>query len=184
MAFNAEEARTSVTAIFPDDPGAERAIRELENCGLDIEKLSIVEKDSHSDDHLAGFYTTKERIRFASQSDLCAGECWEELAGPAFLMIPGLGPVVVAGPVTSWIVSALEGSIFIGGMSALGAGLVTLGIPRRSVFKYEIAIKAGKLVLISLGTDEDAATARRILQNTAAEEIYIQAMPPEPARVT
>jgi hypothetical protein len=61
--------------------------------------------------------------------------------------------------------------------------LVTLGVPRRTVFKYEIAIKAGRLVLITLGTDEDAQIARRALEKTTAEEVYTHEMPPEPARV-
>jgi hypothetical protein len=183
MGLNAEEDRTSVTAIFRDHSGVEKAIHDLRDSGLDIEKLSIVEKDFHAEDHVAGFNNRSERIRYSSQSEPHSGECWSGLAGVVFLIIPGLGPTIVAGPVAGWIISALEGSIFVGGLSALGAGLVTLGIPRRTVFKYEIAIKAGKLILITFGNDEDAKKAEKTLQNTAAEEIYTNAMPPEPARV-
>jgi hypothetical protein len=183
MGFKTEDDRSSVTAIFPDHAGAGKAIKELKNCGLDIEKLSVVGRDSHTEDHAAGFYTRGERIRYGGKRDFLGDECWGDLAGAAFLIIPGVGPVIVAGPVANWIIGALEGSIFIGGMSALGAGLVTLGIPRRTVFKYEIAIKAGKLVLMTLGTEEDARRARRILEITEAEEINTNEMPPEPARV-
>jgi hypothetical protein len=38
-------------------------------------------------------------------------------------MIPGLGPILAAGPVVAWIVGALEGAVVVGGLSALGAGL-------------------------------------------------------------
>jgi hypothetical protein len=33
---------------------------------------------------------------------------WGLLAGAAFLIIPGVGPVVAAGPVTGWIIGATE----------------------------------------------------------------------------
>jgi hypothetical protein len=179
MGFNAEQVHTSVTAIFTDPAGAAKAIIDLKNCGLDMEQLSVVWKDKHTEENIAWFNTHGEQISHDGKKDFLGGN----LASIAFLAIPGIGPVVVAGPVAGWIISAMEGSIFIGGLSALGAGLVTLGVPRRTVFKYEIAIKAGRLVLITLGTDEDAQIARRALEKTTAEEVYTHEMPPEPARV-
>jgi hypothetical protein len=48
-------------------------------------------------------------------------------------MIPGLGPLVVAGPIVSAIVGGLEGAAVLGGLSALTAGLIGIGIPKDSV---------------------------------------------------
>lgn len=179
MGFNTEEVHNSVTAIFTDPAGAEKAIVDLKNCGLNMEQLSVVWKDKHTEGNVAWFNTRGEQISHDRKNDFLGGN----LASIAFLVIPEIGPVVVAGPVAGWIISAIEGAIFIGGMSALGAGLVTLGVPRRTVFKYEMAIKAGRLVLITLGNDEDAQIARRTLEKTTAEEVYTHEMPPEPARV-
>jgi hypothetical protein len=111
------------------------------------------------------------------------GGLWGLLAGAAFLIIPGVGPVVIAGPVAAWVIGALEGAIFVGGVSALGAGLVSLGIPKDKVLKYESSIRAGKFLLISHGTDEAVIRARNILESTEAEGVDIHALPPEPARV-
>jgi hypothetical protein len=93
------------------------------------------------------------------------------LFGAAFLIIPGVGPVVAAGSIVTWIVAALEGAVVVGGLSALGAGLFSLGIPKNSVVKYETSIKAGKFVLVAHGTAEEVAKARDLLKNSGADQI-------------
>jgi hypothetical protein len=69
------------------------------------------------------------------------------LFGSAFFWIPGLGPLLVAGPLVSWIVAALESAVVAGGLSALGADLYSLGIPKDSILRYETAIKTDKFIL-------------------------------------
>jgi len=66
------------------------------------------------------------------------------LFGSAFFFIPGIGPLLVAGPLVTWILGALEGAVVMGGISALGAALVSIGIPENSVLQYEAELKAGK----------------------------------------
>jgi len=91
--------------------------------------------------------------------------------------------VVVAGPVASWIVGALEGAIFVGGVSVLGAGLVSVGIPRDSVLKYESSVKTGKFLLILHGTAAEAERVRDVLNTTQAEMVDVHRLPVVPARV-
>jgi len=111
------------------------------------------------------------------------GGLWGMLVGAAFLIIPGVGPVVLAGPVTGWVIGALEGAIFVGGVSVLGAGLVSVGIPRDKVLNYESALKSGKFLLISHGTAAEAERVRKTLETTEAEVIDIHQVPAMPARV-
>jgi hypothetical protein len=98
------------------------------------------------------------------------GGLWGLLLGAAFFAIPGIGPVVVAGPLVSWIVGALEGAVVVGGLSALGAGLASIGIPRDSILKYETALKADKFLLIAHGTPEQVDRAKSILERTSTAE--------------
>lgn len=88
------------------------------------------------------------------------------LFGSAFFAIPGLGPVLVAGPVVAWIVGALEGAVAVGGLSAIGAGLYGMGIPKDSVVKYEMALKTDKFLLMVHGTAADVEKAKDIIENT------------------
>jgi hypothetical protein len=108
------------------------------------------------------------------------GGLWGLLAGAAFLIIPGVGPLLIAGPVAASVIGALEGAIFVGGVSALGAGLVSLGIPKDKVVKYESSIKAGKFLLICHGTDADLERVRELLRQADAEEIDSHGLPPQP----
>jgi hypothetical protein len=105
------------------------------------------------------------------------------LFGAAFLVIPGIGPIIAAGPIVAWIIGALEGAVMVGGISALGAGLFSLGIPKDSVVKYETSVKAGKFLLIAHGTADEVQQARKVLQSTGAEEINVHQLPVETARV-
>jgi hypothetical protein len=183
MENKAQEDQSSAVAVFSAHSGAENAIRALKSSGFDIRKLSILGKGFQSEDNVVGIYAAGDRLKYWGKMGAFWGDMWGLLAGAAFLIVPGIGLVVIAGPVAAWIISALEGAVFVGGVSALGAGLVSLGISKDNALKYESSMKAGKFLLILHGTDADAIKARNTLESTAAEEIDIHQMPPEPARV-
>ena len=103
------------------------------------------------------------------------GGIWGMLLGAAFFVIPGLGPILVAGPLVAWIIGALEGAVVVGGLSALGAGLYSIGIPKDSVLQYEEALKSDKFLLLAHGTAEEAVKARDILQTTNPVGVAVHA---------
>ena len=158
-------------AIYPTHGEAESAVRELEKCGYDMKKLSIVGRDYHTDEHVVGYYTTGDRMMAWGKFGAFWGGLWGLLFGSAFFLIPGIGPVLMAGPLVAAIVSGLEGAAVVGGMSALGAALVSLGIPENRAIAYETELAAGKFVLIVHGTQEETAKARTILQLTSHEGV-------------
>ena len=96
------------------------------------------------------------------------GDFWGGLSGlllgSAFYVIPGIGPVIVFGPLVSWIVRALEGTVTVGGLSALGAGLNSIGIPKYSIMEYEKALVSDKFIVIAHGTRDAIAKAKSILE--------------------
>jgi hypothetical protein len=75
----------------------------------------------------------------------------------------------------AWIVGALEGAVVVGGLSALGAGLYSIGIPKDSVVKYESALKSDKFLLLAHGTANEVAKARDIMQTTHPVEVTVHA---------
>jgi hypothetical protein len=81
-------------------------------------------------------------------------------------MIPGLGPILVAGPLVAWIVAGLEGAVEVGALGALGAGLFSIGIPKNSIVKYETALKTDQFVLVAHGTAAEVAKAKDIIETT------------------
>jgi hypothetical protein len=90
-----------------------------------------------------------------------------------------LGFIAAAGPIVAWIVAALEGAVVVGGLSALGAALFSVGIPKDSIIRYETALKADKFLLVAHGTAADVAKARDIIQTTDADEFETHAFSPK-----
>jgi len=93
------------------------------------------------------------------------------LFGAAFFWVPGIGPLLVAGPLSASIVAALESAVVVGGLSALGAALYSIGIPKDSVLRYETAVKVNKYLLVAHGTAAEIAKANEILKTTKPAEL-------------
>jgi len=156
----------SVVAIYHTHTEADQAVKELQRGGVDMHKLSIVGKGYHTDEQVVGYYNTGDRMKYWGKIGAFWGGFWGLLFGSAFFMIPGLGPILAAGPVVAWIVGALEGAVAVGGLSALGAGLYSMGIPKDSIVKYETALKTDQFVLIAHGTAAEVAKAKDIIETT------------------
>jgi uncharacterized membrane protein len=169
--------KNSVVAIFESHSQAEDAVRELQKDGFEMKKLSIVGKDYHTDEHVVGYYNTGDRMMYWGKLGAFWGGFWGLLFGSAFFWVPGIGPLVVAGPLVTWIVAALEGALMTGGLSALGAGLYSIGIPKNSVLQYETEVKNGKLLLVAHGTADEVERARDLLHQTGAETATLHAEP-------
>jgi len=161
----------SVVATYPSHTSAETAIKELQKSGIDMKKLSIVGRDFQTDEQVVGYYNVGDRMKAWGKTGAFGGGLWGFLVGSAFFSIPGIGPILVAGPLVSWIVGALEGALVVGGLSAFGAGLIGLGIPKDSILRYETALKTGKFVLIIHGSTHDTNHAKGILESTKPETL-------------
>jgi uncharacterized membrane protein len=162
------DKNSAVVAVFASHDKAEDAVRELQKSGFDMKKLSIVGKDYHTDEHVVGYYNTGDRMMYWGKQGAFWGGLWGLLLGSAFFWVPGIGPLLVAGPLAAAIIGALENAAIVGGLSAIGAGLYSLGIPKDSVVEYETALKAGSFVLVAHGTPEDVAKAKSIVEQTDA----------------
>ncbi len=155
--------RDAVVAIYETHTEAETAIKELQRLGFDMKNLSIVGKENQSEDRVVGYYNSGDRMKHWGGTDAVWGGFWGLLFGSAFFSVPGIGPLLMAGPIVASIVTTLEGSVAIGGMGALGAGLYNLGIPEHTILKYETAVKTNKFLVIAHGTSEELAKAKRVM---------------------
>jgi hypothetical protein len=156
----------SVVAIYRQHTDADLAVKELQRGGVDMHKLSIVGKGYHTDEQAVGYYNAGDRMKYWGKTGAFWGGFWGLLFGSAFFMIPGIGPVLAAGPVVAWIVGGLESAIEVGALSALGAGLYSIGIPKDSIVKYETALKTDQFLVIAHGTAAEVAKAKDIIEST------------------
>jgi hypothetical protein len=131
-----------------------------------MKSLSIAAKNTHTDEHVVGYYNAGDRMKYWGKVGAFWGGFWGLLFGSAAFAIPGIGPILVAGPLVGWVIAGLEGAAVVGGVSAVGAGLVSIGIPKDSVLKYDVALKTDKFVLIVHGTQDEVNKAKDIIEGT------------------
>ncbi len=165
--FNVE----SVVAVYHTHAEAEEAVKQINRAGMNMHALSVVAKDYHTDEQVVGYYNAGDRMKRWGKTGAFWGGFWGLLFGSAFFVIPGIGPLLVAGPLVAWIVGGLEGAVVVGGLSAFGAGLLSIGIPKDSIIEYETAVKNDKYLLIVNGSASEAAKAKRILEATQPAQL-------------
>lgn len=163
----------AVVGIFNSHTEAETSIKELQQAGFDMTKLSIVGKDYHTEEHVVGFYNIGDRMKVWGKQGAFWGGFWGMLFGSALFVIPGVGPLFVFGPLAIWIVGALEGAVMVGGLGALAAALYSIGIPKNSSMQYETALKSDKFLVIAHGSAEEVAKAKSILVTAGAAHIDV-----------
>lgn len=165
--------KNATIAICNNHTEAEQLVKELQKSGFDMKKLSIVGKDYHTEEDVVGYYNTGDRVKYWGKLGAFWGTFWGILFGSAFFIIPGIGPIVVGGPLVAAIVGGLEGAVSIGGLSALGAGLYSIGISKDSIIKYETALKSDKYLVIAHGTIDEVAKAKEILDASSVSEVAV-----------
>jgi hypothetical protein len=157
------QATESPCFVFNSHAEAEAAIRSLIKTGIDAKHLSLVGKGYHSEEQPVGFYSVGDRVKSWGGVGAFWGGIWGLLLAPAVFVLPGIGVMAMAGPVVSMLVGALEGAALVGGVSALGAVLSQVGVPKDQIVKYETALKMDKYVLVVHGGADEQARARSAL---------------------
>ena len=134
----------SVVCIGETHEQAQRAIGNLQAAGIDMRMLSVATRDVSSDSHLGDDYNV----------------------GDQTFCIAGLGPLLVSGPLATWIDTAYDNGAGGGRVSIVGAGLATLGIPHASILQYEAALRSGKYLLVLHDLPNAVAKALEIIGGT------------------
>ncbi|WP_295754565.1 DUF1269 domain-containing protein [Undibacterium sp.] len=158
------EQNDAVVAVFAHHQDAEDAIRKLAGGGFDMTHFSIVGQGFHSEEKVVGFYNMGDRIKFWGKNGAFWGGLWSLFFGGVFLTIPMVGPVMVLGHLAAMVVAAVEGAVLVGGLSALGAALFSIGIPKDSVIKYEEAVKTDGFLVVAHGLKDEMAKAKAVLE--------------------
>jgi hypothetical protein len=169
------EKPDTVIAVFADNNSAEAAVKKLATSGFEMKNLSVVGKGYQTDEKVVGFYNTGDRIKFWGTRGALWGGLWGMFFGGLFLTIPVVGHVVVLGYLASIAIYGIENAVMVGGLSALGAALFGIGVPKDSVLQYETAVKADSFLVMAHGTAEEVARAKTILGAANPSRIDVHA---------
>ena len=70
------DEHNAVVAIYNTHTEAEAAIKELKRAAFNIEKLSIVGKDYHTEEHVVGYYNAGDRMKYWGKLGALWGSIW------------------------------------------------------------------------------------------------------------
>jgi len=170
------EKTDTVIAVFADHQAAAAAVKKLSASGFEMKNLSIVGKGYHSEEKVVGFYSAGDRIKFWGTRGAFWGGFWGLFLGGLFMTIPVVGHVIVLGYLASVLISGLETAVMVGGLSALGAALYSIGVPKDSVIEYESALKADRFLVMAYGPAAEMARAKAILGTTNPSRLDVHAV--------
>ncbi|GAB3887631.1 general stress protein [Terrabacter terrigena] len=157
----------AVIAVFPDLAAAEQAVIELAQRDFPVDRISIVGKDMQSEVRISGFVTTGDLAGPSAATGAWVGGLFGVLSGAAMLFIPGLGPLVVLGPLAAAAVGAAEGALLGGAVGVLLGHFVA----KSHLPKYEELVRTGSYLLVVHGTEEEVARAQGLLAELGSTDV-------------
>jgi len=161
---------TAVFAIARDRVHAESIVTQLRAAGFTNQDISVLLADANQTRDFAHEKHTK-----APEAGVAGGATggviggvlgW--LVGAGALAIPGLGPLIAAGP----IMGALGGMAVGGAVGGLAGVLVGLGMPEYEAKLYEGKLREGRVLLsVHTADSEEVSRAKDIFEQAGAENI-------------
>jgi hypothetical protein len=160
-----------VFGIYPDQTTFESGIEALRAADFRASDISAVlpERDRTTRDLAHEVHTNApEGVAAGAGTGAAVGGILGWLVGIGALAIPGVGPLVAAGP----IVAALAGAGAAGAAGGLVGGLVGAGMPEIEAKRYAGRVReGGYLVSVHADDGEWASRAKDILQTTGAQDV-------------
>lgn len=163
---------TGVYGVYSDRKDVENTVSALKDSGFDSADISVVFPNPDMTKEFAVEKNTKspEGALAGGGTGLVVGGTLGWLAGIGTLAIPGIGPLLAAGPIVAAIAGAGVGSA-IGGIAG---ALIGLGLPELEAKRYEEAIKKGRILVSVYCQDmRQAERARKILDDSGAKEVFL-----------
>src|SRR5215472_11926698 len=100
----------SIIAVYDRQSDAESGLLDLQRSGFDLMKVSILGKENEGGEQMVGHYSTGGRMKYVGARGAFWNDLWKRLPGAACFDIPGIGRILMAGPMTVWAISALDES--------------------------------------------------------------------------
>jgi hypothetical protein len=160
----------AVYGIASTPEQAESIVTRLQSLGIQTSDVSVLFPDKAGTRDFAHEKNTKapEGATTGGLAGMGVGGALGLLAGIGALAIPGVGPLIAAGP----IMAALSGAAVGGATGGLIGALVGLGIPELEAKQYEGKVRAGN-ILISVHTEngDERSRAKQALEEAGATDV-------------
>jgi len=165
-----ENKKTAVFGIYTTLEGADTATDMLINSGFAASDISVLLPENLGSKEIGTKKATKapEGAATGAGSGAILGGALGLLAGIGALAIPGVGPLIAAGP----IMAGLAGLGVGGAVGGLTGALIGMGIPEYEAKRYEGRLQKGGILLsVHCDTSDDIKRAKEIIESTGAEDV-------------
>lgn len=162
LCVEGELAVATTIGVFSSRDGAERAVEALHEEGFTEEEISIIAKDDRGEDGGDDGSMNMDSMADGAAWGGGLGALGGLLAGAGALAIPGIGPILAAGPLAATLSGAVAGGI--------GGGLLDLGIPEARGKEYEEDVKQGRILCV-VESEDGTDDAARIMRDAGADDV-------------
>ncbi|WP_371371203.1 general stress protein [Sporomusa aerivorans] len=157
----------SVIGVFDSRESAEQAVNSLRTQGFTTEEINIVSKNQKKQRQQGSDYF-EDDITDGALTGGTLGGIGGLLLGAGALAIPGVGPIVAAGPIAAALSGAVAGGI--------AGGLIDWGIPAEAGRRYEQHVAEGGILAVIRSDAAKANQAAQILRQSGAKDVETHAM--------
>ena len=164
-----------VSGDFKTHDLAETAIRALGEAGIVLKDVSIVAQNLQTTEQVQGFITTGDVARSGAGVGAWWGGLFGILAGAAFLWVPGVGPLIVAGSLAASFLGLLEGAAVGSASGVLIGALLGFGLSNDRAIKYESVVRAGHFLVLVHADESHSPTVRQVLERHGAVSVDVSA---------
>ncbi len=151
-----------VLGIFHDRNQAEEALEELKNRGFDRD-ISLVAREDEQEG--GGGIMGGQDLSEGAFTGGALGGIAGLLTGVGALLIPGIGPIIAAGPIAATLTGVVTGGI--------AGGLVDFGIPEERGEFFEEQVRQGGILVSMKAADEKVEEAASILREHGASDVEV-----------
>ncbi|MBD1829729.1 general stress protein [Microcoleus vaginatus GB1-A2] len=156
--------------VFSTRRETEHALGELRAAGFDMDRVSVIAKDSDSKGDIAGIDVQESADNKADEGATkgaltggTLGGLTGLLVGLGLVAIPGIGPIMLAGASATAIATTLAGTALGAAAGSLIGALVGLGIPEEEAKAYNDRVASGDYLVLLDGSEAEVAKAETIL---------------------
>lgn len=140
------EHEKHLVGVYDTEREAIQAVEDLKRQGYSTDNISVISKneDEVHDVNEATGTKTEEGLAAGAATGGVLGGLTGLLAGIGALAIPGIGPIVAAGPIAATLTGAAVGA----GAGGLAGALIGMGIPEEEADRYQGYVKEGKILVV------------------------------------
>ncbi|MBD1808695.1 hypothetical protein H6F98_25045 [Microcoleus sp. FACHB-SPT15] len=164
--------------VFPHRRDAEAALTDLRTAGFNMDHVSVVGKDAHGNDQIAGVERgnraegnkADDGAKAGAATGGVLGGLGGLLVGLGALAIPGIGPVVAGGALATALATTAAGGAIGAAAGGITGALVGLGIPEEQAKLYNDRVNRGDYLVMVDGTEDELRRAEPILSRHRIQE--------------